>query len=490
MQKTAPTPARIAVMAVFGLSCFGLFLYLWSSFGGSIPLKPKGYRISVLVPQAAQLATQADVRISGVPVGRIVAVSRAPDNRARAVIELKSRYAPLHSDARAVLRTKTLLGETYMELTPGSRSAPAVPEGGELAPANVDETVALDEIFRAFDEPTRQDFRRWMQAMAMGLGGRGRDLNDVFAQLVPFATDTGRLTATLNRQSAAVRQVVRGTGTVFATLGERADQLQTLLRAGNTTFAALASRDRALADSFRALPGFERSSRTALRALDGFAADAQPVLDDLLPAVRATAPAFRSLGRAAPDLDGLLQGLDALTAASKTGFPAGTRAIGELRPLLTQLHPVLSNLNPLLGVLSSYNREIEALVGNTTAATQAATQTDSGPVHYLRTIPVVRPETLAGFSQQRTGANRANPYPRPGAGAAIGGMPVYDARSCGRGDPVFAGAPSGAVTDELLGLLSDLQVLQRGTPGQSSAVPAPPCVTQPAGTFPHVLRAP
>ena len=46
MQKQAPTVGRILVMAIFTLSCFGLLLYLWSAFGGPVPLKPHGYRFN------------------------------------------------------------------------------------------------------------------------------------------------------------------------------------------------------------------------------------------------------------------------------------------------------------------------------------------------------------------------------------------------------------------------------------------------------------
>jgi phospholipid/cholesterol/gamma-HCH transport system substrate-binding protein len=50
-------------MAVFTLSCFGLLLYLWSAFGGPVPLKPHGYRFHASFAEATQLAQEADVRI-------------------------------------------------------------------------------------------------------------------------------------------------------------------------------------------------------------------------------------------------------------------------------------------------------------------------------------------------------------------------------------------------------------------------------------------
>ena len=160
MQKAAPSFGRIAVMAGFALSCFGLLLFLWIAFGGNIPLKPKGYRFTASFSEATQLAQEADVRISGVPVGKVKTIE--PDKktgRSDVVIQLDTRYAPLPSDAKAILRQKTLLGETYVELTPGSPSAKKIPEGGRLRASQVSPTVELDEIFRAFDEPHARRLR-------------------------------------------------------------------------------------------------------------------------------------------------------------------------------------------------------------------------------------------------------------------------------------------------------------------------------------------
>src|SRR5215217_5228611 len=71
MQKQAPSFARLLTMVLFALSCFGLLLFLWLSFGGPIPLKPQHYRFKVAVPEAVQLGLEADVRIAGVNVGKL-----------------------------------------------------------------------------------------------------------------------------------------------------------------------------------------------------------------------------------------------------------------------------------------------------------------------------------------------------------------------------------------------------------------------------------
>src|ERR671936_3097751 len=112
MQKQPPSLGRVLTMVLFALSCFGLLLFLWLSFGGPIPLKPKGYRFRVAFPEAAQLGLEADVRVAGVNIGKVRAKTIDPRHRNRtiATIEVDSGYAPIARDARAILRQKTLLG--------------------------------------------------------------------------------------------------------------------------------------------------------------------------------------------------------------------------------------------------------------------------------------------------------------------------------------------------------------------------------------------
>ena len=156
-------------MVGFALSCFGLLLFLWLAFGGPIPLKPKGYRINASFAQASQLATEADVRISGVPVGKVKAIEPdAETGRADVTMELQATLRAAARDARAILRQKTLLGETYVELTPGTRGRAGAARGRQPARRRVSDTVELDEILRTFDPQTREAFQEWTQTQARG----------------------------------------------------------------------------------------------------------------------------------------------------------------------------------------------------------------------------------------------------------------------------------------------------------------------------------
>ena len=135
MQKQAPSIGRILIAVGFTLSCFGLILFLWIAFGGPIPLKPQSYRVTAYFPEATQLAKESDVRIGGVSVGKVKSLELAPidmrvngNDTTEATMEIEPQFAPISEDARAILRQKTLLGETYVELTagtePGEQAAP------------------------------------------------------------------------------------------------------------------------------------------------------------------------------------------------------------------------------------------------------------------------------------------------------------------------------------------------------------------------------
>src|SRR5437764_4017288 len=167
MQTGSPRISRIITMVLFALSCVGLLLFLWLSFGGTIPFNSQGYRFNVAFNSAFDLPTYADVRISGVSVGKVVSKSRAPyGNRTIATIQLNNQYAPIHKDAQAILRTKTLLGETYVQITPGSPKSPPLKDGATLAQGHVQSAVQLDQVFNTFDPSTRQAFRQWQRQLS------------------------------------------------------------------------------------------------------------------------------------------------------------------------------------------------------------------------------------------------------------------------------------------------------------------------------------
>jgi phospholipid/cholesterol/gamma-HCH transport system substrate-binding protein len=502
MIKQTPSIGRIFAMVAFTLSCFGILVFLWLSFGGSVPLQPEGYRVTVQFPEATQLAQEADVRISGVRVGKVK--TREPNEKTGltdTVLEIDSRYAPIPRDTRAILRQKTLLGETYVELSPGERGAGGrdlLQDGGELPRGQVAETVELDEILRTFDPITRQRFTTWFDQQGVAVRGRAAQINASLAELTPFAEDTDEVLRVLRAQSTATRALIRDTGEVFAALTERKGQLRELIRNSNRTWEAIASRDAQLADTFRVFPTFLRESRATTRRVTAFANEANPLVDQLRPAARQISPALVDLDRLAPDLRGFFQDLDPLVRVSRRGLPATEQVLDNTRPILRRLDPFLRELTPIVDYLGLYRREIAAFFGNDSAATQAVGPGFASPggVHYLRVMNPLNPEIMTGY-QNRLGTNRYNPYSEPGAYDRLAEgqpLPVFGNYLC-TSNPTPSPPPPNAYLSTRLAAEIERFVFGIGTENQGQA---PPCIEQAPlgrlvgqpGRYPHVEPLP
>ena len=477
-------------MMAFAGSCIGLLIFLWISFGGSTPLAAQGYILKAEFQQATELGSQADVRISGVPVGKVINLSL--DHRTgltRATMRIDSQYAPRPADTRAILRAKTLLGETYIELTPGSRFGPKLRDGATLLPGKISPTVQLDQILSTFDPKTRLAFQVWMQQYGISITGRAENLNAALAELYPFATNVQRVLSVLNRDSAATTTLLRETGTVFSALSRSPAQLQGFIRNSNATFAATAARDVALAATVRAFPPFLIQTRQTVNQLGQFASVGKPLVDELRPATVQLTPALQELVTVAPELRTLMINLKPVTVASKTGVPALNHFLSATVPLLARLRPYLGGVIPVINYINSFRREVAGFFANSTANTQNTSVTASGAIrHNVRISNPVNPEVLAPY-QGRLYSNRGAPYMVPNGFSRLrNGLQVFGGYLCtNRPQPKIGGSIPKSLADVLR------KVYFTSQPG------GPPCQAQtPLGRvtvnqnklFPHLTQLP
>lgn len=449
MNKNAPTIPQIGVMVAFALSCFGLLLYLWISFGGSTPLRAEGYQLTVSFREGAQLATASDVRISGVTVGKVR--SLRPDEasgRLVARLELEARHAPIPRDTRATLRSKTLLGETYVELSPGDHRGPTLAEGGRLPDAQVRPTIEFDEILRSFDRRTRENTRRSTQLGAEALQGRGDELSAALGVLSPFADELTSLLRVLDRQDQAVRGLVRDTGRTFDALSERRGDLSRLIVAGERVTRTTARREERLAAAIDALGPFQDEVGRTTGRLNVFSRRTDPLVRLLLPVADGLGPTARDLQALAPDLRRFFADTEPVVDASRAGLPAFSRVTDALRPFVTDVEPLLRELNPSLQFAGRYDDELRAFFANAASATHAsAPGRGNRRFHYLRQRLPITAESL-GIWAQRLRSNRTNPYRLPGGIADPRTMTVIDDRNCRDGSqPGALGALLGTTFD-------------------------------------------
>jgi phospholipid/cholesterol/gamma-HCH transport system substrate-binding protein len=471
MNKQAPSAARIITMVAFAASCIGLLLFLWISFGGSTSLSPRGYELTAEFDQAVNLGGQADVRISGVNVGKVLRVSAdRHTGRTRAVMEIDPQFAPRPTDTKAILRQKTLLGETYIELSPGSHNGAKLAHGAALPPAQVAPTVQLDQILSTFDPSTRRAFQTWMQQQGTALTGRGQALNAALGELYPFATNVDSVLAVLNRDSAATSTLLRDGGQVFSSIARSPAALQQLIDNSNSAFSATAAQANALAATIRAFPAFLVAQRLTIDRVKRFAVTTKPLVDELRPAARELSPTLKSVAILAPQLKSLLVNEGPLTRASQAGVPALERFLDDSVPLLARARPYLGGVVPVLDYIDTYRREIAAFFANGTAASgaQAPALVSQKLLHYVRVSSPVNPETLTDYSH-RISSNRGNPYLVPGGAASlVSALPVFGGYLCTSNPPPAIGP---TIPPSLAAVLSSVYY--------TSDPSGPPCRAQP-----------
>jgi len=520
MNKQAPSIGQLIAIAGFTLSCFGLLLFVWVAFGGPTPLAARGYEVKLPLTQIGQLAEQSEVDISGVEVGRVKSIKLgegAERGSAIVTLNIEPEYAPIPKDTRAILRAKSLLGEAYIELTPGDKRDGLLDDGGELPPAQVAKSVQLDEIYRTFDERTRQAFMQGAIDNSIAMNGRGATLNQTLGVLPGTITSLTDVLQVLNEQDQDGSRLIRNTGVVFDALSRRQGELSGMIRNTDSVFTTLADRDEQLKDFFRVFPTFLRESRATQDRLGDFSEFATPVVRKLIPVARQLSPTFKASARLAPVSRKLYTNLKPVIRKAPQAFPSLRAFLDQDAPtLLARLPDYLAELDPFLETGSFYRKEIASFIANGASALQASI---SGGRRYVRAGVRLGPETYTAFTPAGVSSGRVNPYTAPGGnlGFATGGMKVFSSANCAASvnasiQPWSALTPvqqaqfganlrygfSPAQQEEYY--TKAIQYLMAGQ-NQTNFVPAPPCsqqspfspigdTSQPSTQYLHVFRQP
>src|SRR4051795_2485219 len=92
-----------------------------------------GYQVRAIFDNAAYAVPGEEVRVAGQKVGQIDSLDVAYQRKAAVTFSIDTAgFSPFHKDAHCTIRPQSLIGEKYVECTPGSTSQPVldvVPKG-------------------------------------------------------------------------------------------------------------------------------------------------------------------------------------------------------------------------------------------------------------------------------------------------------------------------------------------------------------------------
>jgi virulence factor Mce-like protein len=320
---------RIAAVASV-LACAALAVLL-SAAGGK---QGGSYRVDAIFDNAAFLIPGQDVKIAGAKVGSVVGVKLTPDLKARIEMAIDGHFAPFRSDADCTIQPQSLIGEKFIQCTPGTpRGRPLAAAAGHPPTVPVARThapVDFDLVLNTFREPAAARLALIVDTLGAGLAGNGAALNAALLRANPALAETRRVLAILDRDRAVLGDVIDESDRIIGELARRSGQVRTFIDRASRVAATTAERRGALAESIRRLPAALAQAEPSLRALREMTDATLPVLGHLDEAAR---PLARLTADVPPLAKAARPALDHLGAAARTG----TATLREAAPTVAKL---------------------------------------------------------------------------------------------------------------------------------------------------------
>jgi phospholipid/cholesterol/gamma-HCH transport system substrate-binding protein len=287
IRKRAGDFAAIIALFVVAMAVGGYILAHQRVRFPFIQEKPFQLNAAFSTAQAVTPGQGQTIRMAGVRLGDISKVE-LDNGRAVVTMALDPEYDNLvHTDATALLRPKTGLKDMFIELDPGSNSAPLAKKGWTLPVQNTLPDINPDEVFSALDADTRDYLKLLVNGAGQGLDKRGTDLQEVFTRFEPTYRDIARVTSQVQTRRANLRRLINSLQRLNTELASRDDDLAQLVSASATVFRAFASENNNISRAIRDFPPALRQTTSTLGKVQTFAEILRPTADKLRPAVRA-----------------------------------------------------------------------------------------------------------------------------------------------------------------------------------------------------------
>ena len=383
------------------------------------------YTVRAIFDDASFAVTGEDVRIAGANVGTITALAVTPAKRAAVTISIDdSRFTPFYADAHCAIRPQSLIGEEYVDCTPGSSHAaplariPRGPGAGShyLPVTRTSSPVDTDIVQNISTEPVRQSLAVIINELGTGLATRGSDLNAVIHRANPALGNTDRVVKILASQNRALARLATNSDTVLAPLARERRQIAGFVTGANTTAVASAQRAADISRTFKRFPAFLAQLRPLEADLGTLADQGTPVMKELGGSASSLGRQFAQLTPFASSARTALINLGAAAQQAQPALVASQPLARRLLQVGRQAGPAAGSLDQLL---SSLNRTggIEQLMGVLYQGTAAGNGFDSLG-HYVRAEPLTG--SCTNYTVHRLSTCSAN-FPGAAASAAAVG---------------------------------------------------------------------
>ncbi|MDX8150713.1 MlaD family protein [Patulibacter brassicae] len=374
------------------------------------------YVVKAEFKDAAGLRKNSDVKIGGVPAGRISDIELTPRDTALVTMKLDSGKGNtlVGAGATADARPVNLLGEKYVDLNPGDLERQE-PSETTIPASRTDAPVELDQVLNTLDPTTRGQMRVLINEAGIGMAGRSEDFNAILDRMPPTLREARKLVASFAADRDQLRRLADQGDRVLTSFHAGRTDLADLIGSAERTFAVTSAAREDLGRTLDAAPASLRQLRATLETLRTASGRLTPAAAELR---RTAGPLAGSLERlpklasdAAPTLKTAKDVAPAITKLGQQATPPVQRLETPARELerfstfFTPLSSALANqTNPLLRVLEGWARTIQVRDG-------------VGHIFRLEVIPdeELLTRLVDGITTKPDGDRPQDPGPSPGA---------------------------------------------------------------------------
>ena len=255
------------------------------------------HTLTAQVADVDGLNVSSDVRIAGRIVGQVTDV-RSHGSSSTVTFHVDDADWPLPATTTASVRLATLLGQKYLELEPGLRSAqggPTLAENGDIGLQATRPVVDFDQVLNTFDKPTRDSLTSLLRTVSGAVKGQEGTIQQLIPDLSYLSVHSTIPTGELATRNPEINNILINLGITADQLDASRNDLAAVIDNSNSITATLA------ANQGRALTGFITNTDTlnitthavlggesvaldsGLQKLSGFAHDFNTLLTTLIP---------------------------------------------------------------------------------------------------------------------------------------------------------------------------------------------------------------
>ncbi len=338
----------IVLIAVFSFAAYTKF---------ANPFAHK-YTIHATFANANGLQPGSLVRIAGVNVGTVSAVSTEPGCKsasktqsacqaADVTMNITNEGLPIHDDATFAIRPRIFLeGNFFVDVSPGTPSAPTAKDGHTFPVQQGVEPVQFDQVLTGLQDNTRQNLQTLLQQYGKAVKQGGPAFNKSIQYWLP-AYEYSSIVAhdALGIQPHDLSNYVAAQGQVSGAVDTHPQNLENLITDFNTTANAFARENTSLEQTVEQLPRTLTAAIPAFNALNAAFPPLRTLAKALIPGVKSTGPMVDASLPFVTQLNDLVQPseLRGLTADLKPTVPALAKLTNDTIPLMkNEVRPAAS----------------------------------------------------------------------------------------------------------------------------------------------------